>query len=41
MVENAARALHSSKLNALLPDRPLRWGVVEVRGSGVIAAWSG
>ena len=40
MVENAARALHRSKLGALLPDRPLRWVVVEDRGSGVIEAWS-
>ena len=41
LVENAARALDRSKLGALLPDRPLRWVVVEDRGSGVIEAWSG
>lgn len=41
MVENAARALDRSKLGALLPDRPLRWAVVEDRGSGVVEAWSG
>ena len=41
LVENAARALERSKLGALLPDRPLRWVVVEDRGSGVVEAWSG
>jgi hypothetical protein len=41
MVENAARALDRSKLGALLPERPLRWVVVEERGSGVVEAWSG
>jgi hypothetical protein len=40
MVENAARALERSKLGALLPDRPLRWVVVEDRGGGVVEAWS-
>jgi hypothetical protein len=39
MVENAARALERSKLGAMLPDRPLRWVVVEDRGSGAIEAW--
>ena len=41
LVENAARALERSKLGGLLPDRPLRWVVVEDRGSGVIEAWHG
>jgi hypothetical protein len=40
MVENAARALDRSKLGALLPGRPLRWVVVEVRDSGAVEAWS-
>jgi hypothetical protein len=39
MVENAARALGRSKLGAMLPDRPLRWVVVEDRGSGAVEAW--
>lgn len=41
LVENAARALDRSKLGALLPDRPLRWTVVEKRGSVMVEAWSG
>ena len=41
LVENASRALERSKLGALLPDRPLRWVVVEDRGSGVVEAWNG
>ncbi len=40
LVENAARALVRSKLGALLPDRPLRWTVVEHSGSGMVEAWS-
>ena len=40
LVENAARALVRSKLGALLPDRPLRWTVLEQRGSGMVEAWS-
>ena len=40
LVENAARALVRSKLEALLPDRPLRWAVVEQRASGMFEAWS-
>jgi hypothetical protein len=40
LVENAARALGRSKLGALLPDRPLRWAVVEEHGDGVVEAWS-
>ncbi len=41
LVENAARALERSTLGALLPARPLRWVVVDDRGSGVVEAWSG
>ena len=41
LVENAARALVRSKLGALLPDRPLRWVVVEQRGGVMVEAWSG
>ena len=40
LVENAARSLVRSKLGALLPDRPLRWTVLEQRGSGMVEAWS-
>jgi hypothetical protein len=40
LVENAARALDRSKLAALLPDRPLRWAVVEQRGSELFEVWS-
>ena len=39
LVENAARSLARSKLGALLPDRPLRWTVVEQRDSGMVEAW--
>ena len=41
LVENAARALVRSKLGALLPDRPLRWAVVEKRVGVRVEAWSG
>ena len=41
LVENAARALVRSKLGALLPDRPLRWAVVEKRVGVMVEAWSG
>jgi len=40
LVENAARSLVRSKLGALLPDRPLRWAVVEQREGGMVEAWS-
>ena len=40
IVENAARALHRSPLAALLPDRPLRWLVVEEHDDDVVEAWS-
>lgn len=41
LVENAARALVRSKLGALLPDRSLRWAVVEKRDGVMVEAWSG
>ena len=40
LVENAARALRRSPLAALLPNRPLRWAVVEERDSEVVEMWS-
>ncbi len=40
LVENAARALQRSQLAASLPDRPLRWAVVEERDGGVFEVWS-
>jgi hypothetical protein len=40
LVENAARELRRSPRAALLPDRPLRWAVVEERDSGVVEMWS-
>ena len=40
LVENAARALERSPLRALLPNRPLRWAVVEVRDGGLVEVWS-
>ena len=39
LVENAARALQHSPLAALLPDRPLRWVVVELHGGEVVEVW--
>jgi hypothetical protein len=39
LVENAARALRSSKLGSHLPDRPLRWSVVDDDGTGTIEIW--
>jgi hypothetical protein len=39
LVENAARALHSSKLGPRLPDRPLRWSVVDDDGTGIVELW--
>src|SRR5512139_177715 len=41
LLENAARALAASKLGRLLPDRPLKWVVVEERGSGTLELWPG
>jgi hypothetical protein len=41
LVENTARALVRSKFRTLLPDRPLRWAVVERRGEVMVEAWSG
>lgn len=39
LVENAARALRSSKLGTHLPDRPLLWSVVDDDGTGVVELW--
>jgi hypothetical protein len=39
MVENAARALRASPLGGRLPDRPLRWIVVEDEGNTTIERW--
>ena len=39
LVENAAHALRATKLGAHLPDRPLRWVVVDDDGTGVIELW--
>lgn len=39
LVENAARALRASPLGARLPDRPLRWAVVDDDGTGPIELW--
>lgn len=39
LVENAARALRSSRLGTHLPDRPLRWSIVDDDGTGIIELW--
>jgi hypothetical protein len=39
LVENAARALQTSKLGRRLPDRPLRWAVIDDHGTGTIEVW--
>ena len=39
LAENAARALASSRLRRLIPDRPLRWTVVEDDGRGPVELW--
>lgn len=39
LVENASRALRSSKLGSHLPDRPLRWSVVDDDGTGIVELW--
>jgi hypothetical protein len=38
-VENAARALESSRLGRVLPDRPLRWVIVEDDSEGANELW--
>lgn len=38
-VENAARALRSSRLGPLLPDRRLRWFIVDGSGDDAIELW--
>ena len=39
MVENAARALRSSRLGPHLTDRRLRWEVVEGAGDDAVELW--
>jgi hypothetical protein len=39
LVENAAHALRASKLGSRLPDRPLRWVVIDDYGTGSIELW--
>jgi hypothetical protein len=39
LVENAARALASSKLSSRLPPRPLQWLVVDDYGTGTLQIW--
>jgi hypothetical protein len=39
LVENAARDLAQSKLAPLLPNRPLRWVVVDDHGTGTVQLW--
>ena len=41
LVENAGRVLARSKLASLLPDRPLRWLVVEDHGTDTVELWQG
>jgi len=40
MVENAARRLAASTLGSRLPDRPVRWLVVEGGESGFVELWT-
>lgn len=39
LVENAARALRSSRLGPHLPDRRLRWVVVDGTGDSAVELW--
>ena len=39
LVENAARALRSSRLGPHLPDRRLRWVVVDGTGDDAVELW--
>src|SRR5688572_11593642 len=39
LVENAARDLQASKLARRMPDRPLRWVVVNDYGNGSVELW--
>jgi hypothetical protein len=39
LVENARRTLEGSRLRVHLPDRPLRWRVVEVHGADLVELW--
>ena len=40
MVENASRRLAASKLASRLPRRPIRWLVVEDRGTETVELWA-
>jgi hypothetical protein len=40
LVENAARALRASRLGSVLPDRRLRWSVVDGTGIDKVELWS-
>jgi hypothetical protein len=40
MVENAARRLAASTLGSRLPERPVRWLVVEDGESGLVELWT-
>ena len=39
LVENAARALRTSRLGSVLPDRRLRWSVVDGTGIDKVELW--
>jgi hypothetical protein len=39
LVENAARALRASRLGPLLPDRRLRWVVMDGTGDNAVELW--
>lgn len=39
LIENAKRALEASKLGDRLPDKPLRWIVVDDYGTGIVQPW--
>ena len=39
MVDNAARGLQESRLRSYLPDRTLRWFVVDDYGMGALELW--
>jgi hypothetical protein len=39
LVENAARALQASRLAPHMPERPLRWVVVDNFGNGSVELW--
>ena len=39
LVENAARTFQASKLAPRMPDRPLRWVVIDDYGRGSVELW--